>query len=108
MPDHIQITQAPGRWRVRLGDVLIGETDQALHLTESGRGPVIYVPRKDMAMEKLTPTTRATICPWKGVASYFSVGGAENVVWSYETPKAGAEGIAGHLAFYPSVTVERV
>lgn len=107
MADHIQITPG-GRYRIRMGDTLIGETERALHLAEGGRGAVVYVPRADMRMELLTPTTRRTSCPWKGEASYFSVGEAANVVWSYETPKAGSEGIAGHLAFYPAVTVERV
>lgn len=107
MADHIQITPG-GRYRVRLGDVVIGETERALHLAEGGRGAVVYVPRADMRMELLTPTTHRTTCPWKGEASYFSIGEAANVVWSYETPKAGSEAIAGHLAFYPAVTVERV
>lgn len=107
MADHIQITPA-GRYRVRLGDVVIGETERALHLAEGGRGAVVYVPRADMRMELLTPTTHRTTCPWKGEASYFSIGEAANVVWSYETPKVGSEAIAGCLAFYPAVTVERV
>ena len=107
MADHIRITPG-GRYRVRLGEVVIGETERALHLVEGGRGPVVYVPRGDMRMELLTPTSRRTSCPWKGEASYFSIGEAANVVWSYETPKAGAEGISGCLAFYPAVTVERV
>jgi len=25
----------------------------------------------------------------------------DNAVWTYETPKADVEAIAGHLAFYP-------
>ena len=108
MANHIQITPATGRYRVRLGETLIGETDQALHLAEGGHDAVVYVPRADMRMDLLTPTTRRTGCPWKGDASYFSVGGAANVVWSYETPLAAAQGIAGYLAFYPAVTVERV
>ena len=45
---------------------------------------------------------------WKGETSYFSIGGAANLVLPDETPKVGAEGIAGCLAFYPAVRVERV
>jgi uncharacterized protein (DUF427 family) len=45
---------------------------------------------------------------WKGETSYFSIGGAANLVLPDETPLAGADGIAGCLAFYPAVTVERV
>jgi uncharacterized protein (DUF427 family) len=108
MTNHIQIAPAAGRYRIRLADLVIGETDHALHLTEGGGRPVLYVPRNDMKMGLLTRTSRQTSCPWKGQASYFSVGVAENVIWSYENPKPGSEAIAGHLAFYPAVTVERV
>ena len=108
MSDYIKITAAEGRFRVRLGDLLLGETEAALHLVEGGRGPVVYVPRADMRMDLLQPTSLHSTCPWKGQASYFSVGAAQNVVWSYETPNAESAAIAGHLAFYPAVTVERV
>jgi uncharacterized protein (DUF427 family) len=112
MADHIVITKTAQRYRVRAGDTVLGETGHALLLTEGGRGPVIYVPRGDMDMALMVPTSRQTTCPWKGEASYFSVktpgGVLDNVIWSYETPKADAAAIAGHLAFYPAVTVEAV
>lgn len=108
MSDHIKVTAAPGRYRVRLGDTVIGETGAALHLVEGGGRAVIYVPRADMRMDLLQTTERQTTCPWKGEARYYSIGTAANVVWSYETPKEGSAAIAGHLAFYPAVTVEAV
>ena len=108
MADHIKISPALGRYRVSLGKTVLGETDKALHLVEGAGRPVIYVPRDDMQMALFTPTDRHTSCPWKGLASYFSVGDQANVVWSYETPKAGSEAIALHLAFYPQITVERI
>ena len=104
----ITITPDPGRWRVRLGDLVLGETAGAVNLVEAGRSPVLYVPRADMDIGLFTPTERVTTCPWKGRASYFSVGGVANVVWCYQHPLATASGIAGYLAFYPEVTVERV
>ena len=105
---HITITPAEGRYEVKLGDMLIGATGAALHLVEGGGRPVVYVPRADMRMDLLQATSQRTTCPWKGQASYFSVGAAQNVVWSYEAPKADVAAIAGHLAFYPAVTVTRV
>jgi uncharacterized protein (DUF427 family) len=112
MAEPITITPAAGRYRVRVGTTLIGETDHALVLNEAGHDPVIYVPRADMNMTLLEPTSRHTTCPWKGEASYFSVltptGKLENAVWTYETPIPGRTQIAGHLAFYPSITVEVV
>ncbi len=109
MADHIKLTPAPVSHTVRAGDCVIGKTDHAIHLTEGSSGPVIYVPRADIDMTLLEKTDRQSTCPWKGQASYYSVktpaGTLNNAVWSYETPIAGIEGIAGHLAFYPSVTV---
>ncbi|MBI1171248.1 DUF427 domain-containing protein [bacterium] len=106
LPIHIK--PAPGRYRVRVGDLVLGQTGAAVILEEAGHGPVLYVPRADMDMTLFTPTPRASTCPWKGQASYFSVAGLDNVVWSYETPLDSVAAIAGHLAFYPAVTVETV
>jgi uncharacterized protein (DUF427 family) len=111
MSEPIFITPAKGRYRVRVGDLVIGETDQALHLDEAGHERVVYVPRGDMNMALLEPTAHHSICPWKGQASYFSVlapgGRLENAVWTYEAPIPARSAIAGMLAFYPSVTVEK-
>lgn len=113
MADHIRIRKAPGTWVVRAGGAILGESRRALELTEGGYAPVIYFPRADIAMAMLDRTDRASFCPWKGQASYFSIATPaevlENAVWSYETPNDGMEAIAGHLAFYTDrVTVERL
>ncbi len=109
MADHITLTPAKGDHVIRAGDTVLGTTAHAVELREGGHSPVLYVPRADIDMSKLERTTRTTACPWKGAANYYSVvtpvGRLDNAVWTYETPKAGVEGIAGHLAFYPSVTV---
>lgn len=108
----ITIRPATGRYTIRAKGAILGETSRAVELIEGGRAPVVYVPREDMAMAFLDPSDRQTTCPHKGVASYYSVatpeGRLQDVVWSYEDPKAGAEGIKGYLAFYPDVTVQRV
>lgn len=112
MAAHIKITPATGKYVIRAGGAVIGETTNALELREGGSPPVIYVPRSDVAMAFLDRTDRATTCPHKGVASYYSIalpsGRLDNVVWTYETPKPDVAAIAGHLAFYTDrVTVER-
>jgi uncharacterized protein (DUF427 family) len=113
MSDHIRIREAPGTWVVRAGGAVLGESARVLELTEGSYAPVRYFPRADIAMAMLDRTSRASTCPWKGQASYFSIvtpeERLENAVWSYEMPKDGCAAIAGHLAFYPDrVTVERV
>ena len=105
---HIAISPAPGRVVVRWRGQTVVDTTRALELREGSYPPVLYVPREDADMKFLTPTPRHTTCPWKGEASYFSLGEDANAVWSYETPKADVAAIAGHLAFYPDkVEIER-
>jgi uncharacterized protein (DUF427 family) len=111
MASHITLTPIPGPVTVTANGTPLGTSRNALDLREGSYPPVIYVPRADIDMGKLEKTQRSTTCPHKGAASYYSVrtdsGVLDNAVWSYETPKPGMEGIAGHLAFYPSVTVTR-
>ena len=113
MADHIKIRTAPGTWVVRAGGAVLGESRHVQELTEGSYGAVHYFPRADIAMALLDRTSRASTCPWKGQASYFSIvtpdGKLDNAVWSYEAPIPECAAIAGHLAFYPDrVTIERV
>ncbi|KAF0115926.1 MAG: hypothetical protein FD150_780 [Rhodobacteraceae bacterium] len=112
MSSHITITPIEGPVSIAAGKISLGESRNALEMREGGYPPVVYVPRGDIAMGKLKRTTRATTCPWKGQASYYSIttpdGVLDNAVWSYEEPKADVAQIAGHLAFYTDrVTVTR-
>lgn len=114
MANHITITKAEGRWSVRAGGAVLGESDNALELVEGDYPSVIYFPRGDIAMAFLDPTDKSTHCPHKGDASYFSVvtksTTLENAVWSYEAPKEGVARIKDHLAFFTGdgVTVEKI
>ena len=113
MADHIRIRKSAGTWTVRAGGAVLGESRNALELTEGSRPPVIYFPRTDLAMAMMDASPTTSACPWKGKASYYSIvtesGTIRDAAWSYEAPKAGMEAIAGHLAFYPEkVTVEQL
>lgn len=108
---HITITAISEPVTVTVGGMTLGESHRALELKEGSYPPVTYVPREDIDMARLVRTDKATTCPWKGQASYYSVrtegGVLDNAVWSYEDPIPDVAPIAGHLAFYPSVTVTR-
>ena len=113
MADHIKIRMAPGTWVVRAGGAVLGESRQALELSEGSYPPVIYFPRADIAMAFLDASPTSSHCPHKGDASYYSIQTKSQLIrdagWSYETPFEGVERIAGHLAFYPDkVTVEQL
>jgi len=92
---HIEITLAGEK---------LASSDQAILLEETGSPDRYYLPREDVRTDLLRPTSTKSVCPYKGEASYWSVeaGGQvhDDVVWSYETPIAGAEEIAGLLCFW--------
>jgi uncharacterized protein (DUF427 family) len=69
----------------------------------------IYFPPAALKQEFFRPSATTSICPWKGVAHYYSVvvDGAENkdAAWYYPKPKPAAENIRGYVAFWRGVTV---
>lgn len=114
MADHIRIRRAEGTWVVRAGGAVLGESANALELSEGSYPFVIYFPRGDIAMAFLDKSDKTTTCPWKGVASHYSVvtksGTLRDAAWSYEDPLEEMAPIKGHVAFYATdaVTIERV
>lgn len=71
----------------------------------------VYFPPEAVNHEYLRPSDTHTVCPWKGVASYYTVevDGARNpdAAWYYPDPKDAAGNIRGHVAFWKGVRVER-
>lgn len=71
----------------------------------------VYFPADAVKREHLRESDTHTVCPWKGTASYYTVvvGGQENAdaAWYYPDPKPAASNIAGHVAFWRGVQVER-
>ena len=109
----VTITPTDSQVVARLGSEVLAKSDRALRLDETGLPPRYYVPKDDVRMDLLRPTTFETTCPFKGVASYWSatVDGEthDGIVWAYETPIDSAADIAGYLSFYPhrvQVTVD--
>ena len=68
-----------------------------------------YFPPETVNWDLLEPTDRTSVCPWKGVASYYDVvvNGQRMpaAAWSYKTPSDAAGHIKGHVAFWRGVTV---
>ena len=104
-PDHpITVEPHPRRVVVKAAGKVVADTRRALALREAAYPAVLYIPREDADLKLFAASARHTTCPHKGVASYFHLrsgaDGDDNAVWSYETPIAGVEAIAGRLAFY--------
>ncbi len=68
-----------------------------------------YFPEASLQKTYLKPSDHHTTCPWKGVASYYTldVDGQQNVnaAWYYPAPKDAAKEIAGRVAFWKGVKV---
>jgi uncharacterized protein (DUF427 family) len=104
-PGHtITITPTDLHVEVRVDGTLIAASDHPVVLEETGLPARYYLPRDDVRMDLLRPTSFSTTCPFKGDASYWTLelDGTthDGIVWSYEHPIPGAEGITGLLSFY--------
>ncbi|HUF87237.1 MAG TPA: DUF427 domain-containing protein [Thermohalobaculum sp.] len=107
------IASAGGLHVARAGGAVLAETSRAQRLSEAGHEPVLYFPREDVGTEFLERSPTRTTCPHKGEATHYHIVGKSRLIrdaaWSYEAPKAGAEAIAGHIAFDAAkVTVEEL
>lgn len=71
----------------------------------------VYFPIESVKREYLEESALHTTCFWKGQASYYTlnVGGKKNAdaAWYYPEPSRLARKIAGHVAFWKGVHVER-
>lgn len=84
----------------------IAESDETIVVENNHYFPADSV-KKDFLTESATHTT----CPWKGVASYYTlqVDGKENTdaAWYYPAPKTAAENIKNYIAFWKGVQISK-
>ena len=70
-----------------------------------------YFPADALRREFFSQSGHRTTCAWKGEASYYDVrvGGRTNegAAWYYPDPLPAAKEIAGHVAFWKGVKVEK-
>jgi uncharacterized protein (DUF427 family) len=93
---------------------LMRATWRAVVLAESDDTMVVegnhYFPTESLRWEHLRPSTRHTVCPWKGQASYYDVivDGEVNwdAAWCYPTPSTAAAHVKDRVAFWHGVVVQ--
>ncbi|MDQ3150191.1 MAG: DUF427 domain-containing protein [Actinomycetota bacterium] len=70
-----------------------------------------YFPVSAVRPGVLTLSTTRTVCPWKGVASYYAIGidGQQlpDAAWSYPHPLPFARRVRGRIAFESTIDVRR-
>ncbi len=68
-----------------------------------------YFPTSAVKPDVLRPSAHTSVCGWKGTANYYDVvvNGDVNsqAAWFYPEPLAGAQQVAGRIAFWKGVTI---
>jgi uncharacterized protein (DUF427 family) len=89
------------------GVVIAEASDTAVEIVEGN----IYFPMETVNQSYLQSSDTETECHWKGTANYFhlAINGVVNrdAVWIYRQPKVAAKQIAGHVAFWRGVDVQK-
>lgn len=69
-----------------------------------------YFPPESLNREFFEDSPSKTLCPWKGLASYYTVRAGDEVApdlaWYYPRPSPLARRIKNHVAFYGQVHIE--
>jgi uncharacterized protein (DUF427 family) len=104
-PYHrVDILDSSRHVKVRVNGEVVAETKRPKILFETGLPPRYYIPPEDVRQDLLVASEKTTRCPYKGVASYWSVeaGGerVEDLIWYYSDPIPEAAKIKGRLAFF--------
>jgi len=71
----------------------------------------VYFPPDALKRAHFEDSDHTSVCGWKGTARYYHVvvdgQRNENAAWTYPEPKDAAKKIAGYVAFWNGVDVER-
>jgi uncharacterized protein (DUF427 family) len=90
--------------RVEVDGQTVAETTRPVVLFETGLPTRYYIPKLDVRMDLLEPTSTVTHCPYKGAASYWSLRVGQKTyrdfVWSYPRPIPEIPKIENLLCFY--------
>ncbi|MFL5561605.1 MAG: DUF427 domain-containing protein [Gemmatimonadaceae bacterium] len=95
----IELEPSPRHIRVEKDGVLLAESSRPLLLHETGSPTRYYIPTEDI-VAPIEGTDTHTKCPFKGEASYYTVGGNEDIAWYYPDPLPEVDAIKGRVAFW--------
>ena len=102
---RIDTIQSHRNVRIELNGETIAETDHPVLLLETGLPARYYIPEADVRSNLLEHSETHTACPYKGVASYYSITVGDrrikDVAWYYPSPYPEVGKIQNLVAFYP-------
>jgi uncharacterized protein (DUF427 family) len=90
--------------RIELDGEMVAESRRPHALFETHLPTRWYLPPEDVHRDLLVTSETVTRCPYKGTASYFSVGTGtgfhRDIAWTYPEPVVECPRIAGLVAFF--------
>lgn len=85
-------------------DVVLAESDKTINIEGNQ-----YFPAESVNMQYFISNDEHTVCPWKGIASYYDIQVGDEInpsaAWYYPDPKYLALAIKGYIAFWHGVEV---
>jgi uncharacterized protein (DUF427 family) len=105
---RIDILQSSRHVVVAFDGTVLADTTHAVALMETNLPTRWYIPKDDVRMELLEPSSHRTTCAYKGHASYYSVVGAgdagSDIAWTYPEPMHEAERVRDLVCFFSERT----
>ena len=104
-PHHrVDVLNSSRHIKVVIGGEVVAESHRPRLLFETGLRTRYYLPKMDVRMDLLEPTSTTSACPYKGNAVYWSarIGGQvyPDIVWGYPFPTPECPKIQNLLSFY--------
>jgi uncharacterized protein (DUF427 family) len=110
-PFHrVDIRHGSRHVRVERDGQVLAESGRPVLVFETSLPMRTYLPRDDVRLDLLEPSSTRTACAYKGVASYLARSGTD-LAWTYEAPLPDAGELAGLVCFFDErvdVTVDGV
>ena len=101
---RIDVLQSSRHVEVRVAGVTVAETRRPVLLFETHLPTRYYVPKLDVRLDVLQESDTRTQCPYKGVASYYSVklNGevSSDIAWYYPHPTLECSKIENMVCFF--------
>ncbi|TCC34906.1 DUF427 domain-containing protein [Kribbella sindirgiensis] len=100
---RVEVRRSARHVVVEVNGTVVADSRRPVLVMETFLPTRFYLPREDVAMRLLRPSSTRSTCAYKGHASYLSVDlGADlhqDLAWTYEDPVAEVGKIAGLIAF---------
>lgn len=101
---RVDVARSSRHVRVEVDGQVVADTRRPSLLFETALPTRYYIPKLDVRMDLLEPTSTLTRCPYKGVAVYWSLRVGDkvvpDVVWSYPEPIPECPKIENLLCFF--------